>query len=151
MTLICGYFSDRLGRRNSSIVFNFAAILGVVVFGLGIITGWPIGLIAVGYGLFVGAFWSVSDTLCLVMPGESSPTAMRASVIGTTSLLIGLGMVISTGIYMVAINIFGGASLAWFAMISTAVFIIASVFLLLRTKETKDADLYNVGTGEEEK
>ena len=148
VTLICGFFSDRLGRRNSSIIFNIAAILGVVVFGLGIINGWQIQLIALGYGLFVGAFWSVSDTLCLVMPGESSPTAMRASVIGTTSLLIGLGMVISTGIYMVAINLFGGASLAWFAMISTAVFIIASIFLLLRTKETKDADLYNVGSGE---
>jgi Na+/melibiose symporter-like transporter len=84
--------------------------------------------------------------MCLVMPGESAPTAMRASVIGTTSLLIGLGMVISTGIYMVAINVFGGASLAWFAMISTAVFIIASIFLLLRTKETKDNNLYTVGS-----
>ena len=147
-TLVCGFFSDRLGRRNSSIIFNVIAILGVAVFGLGVINGWPIGLIACGYGIFVGTFWSVSDTLCLVMPGESSPTAMRASVIGTTSLLIGLGMVISTGIYMVAINVFGGASLAWFAMISTAVFIIASIFLLLRTKETKDADLYTVGSGE---
>ena len=124
-------------------------MIGVAIFGLGIINGWSVAVIAGGYGLFVGTLWSVSDTLCLVMPAESSPTAMRASVMGTTSLLIGLGMVISTGVYMVAINLFPGESLIWFAMGITAVFIIASIFLLFRTKETKDADLYTVGSSEE--
>ena len=58
---------------------------------------------------------------------------------------------ISTGIYMVAINLFPGESLIYFAMGITAAFIIASIFLLFRTSETKDADLYTVGSNEEEK
>jgi hypothetical protein len=33
----------------------------------------------------------------------------------------------------------------------TAAFIIASIFLLFRTSETKDADLYTVGSNGEEK
>ncbi len=151
ITFLCGFLSDLMGRKSSSILFNVIAVIGVAVFGLGIIKGWPVWVIAGGYGLFVGTLWSVSDTLCLVMPAESSPTAMRASVMGTTSLLIGLGMVISTGIYMVAINLFPGESLIYFAMGITAAFIIASIFLLFRTSETKEADLYTVGSNEEEK
>ena len=145
VTFICGYLSDLLGRKKSSILFNLVAIAGVLLFGLGVIFGWPVWLIAGGYGLYVGTLWSVSDTLCLVMPAESSPTAMRASVMGTTSLLIGIGMGLSQGIYMVAINVFKGSSFAWFSMVISAVFLIASTFLLLRTSETKDANLYTVG------
>ena len=145
VTFICGYLSDLLGRKKSSIVFNITAVFGVALFGLGVILGWPVWLIAGGYGLYVGTLWSVSDTLCLVMPAESSPTAMRASVMGTTSLLIGIGMGLSQGIYMVAINVFQGSSFAWFSMGISAVFLIASTFLLLRTSETKDNNLYTVG------
>ena len=145
VTFICGYLSDLLGRKKSSILFNIIAVVSVVIFGLGVNLGWPVWLIACGYGLFLGTLWSVSDTLCLVMPAESSPTAMRASVMGTTSLLIGIGMALSQGIYMVAINIFQGQSFAWFSMGISALFLIASTFLLLRTSETKDANLYTVG------
>ncbi|MBR6323222.1 MAG: MFS transporter, partial [Lachnospiraceae bacterium] len=145
VTFVCGYLSDLLGRKNSSILFNIVAIIGVSIFGLGVNLGWPVWLIACGYGLFLGTLWSVSDTLCLVMPAESSPTAMRASVMGTTSLIIGIGMGLSQGIYMIAINVFQGSSFAWFSMGISAIFLIASTFLLLRTSETKDANLYTVG------
>ena len=150
VTFVCGYLSDLLGRKRSSILFNIVSVFGVAAFGLGVILGWPVWLIAGGYGLYVGTLWSVSDTLCLVMPAESSPTSMRASVMGTTSLLIGLGMGLSQGIYMVAINVFQGSSFAWFSMLLSAAFLIASTFLLLRTSETKDANLYTIGESDPE-
>lgn len=91
--------------------------------------------------MFIGTLWSVSDTLILVMPSESAPTEIRAAVVGTMALLIGLGMAISTVIYIVAIKAVGSANIGLFGIALGVPFIAVSCLIITRIRETKGADL----------
>ena len=140
-TLICGFVSDALGRKKACFVFSAIAMLGLILFVGGTWFGWNSIIIGIGWGMFIGTLWSITDTLVLVMPSEATPTDMRASVLGVMSLLLSAGMAISVILFTVAMNVFGTGVLGIVALcICIPLTIIACIFLA-KVKETKGNDL----------
>ena len=140
-TLICGFLSDALGRKKACYVFSGIAMIGLILFVLGTQFGWSYIIIGIGWGMFIGTLWSITDTLVLVMPSEATPTDMRASVLGVMSLLLSVGMALSIIIFTVAMNVFGTDTLGIVSLIICIPLTIVSCILLTRVKETKGNDL----------
>ncbi len=147
MTLLGGFLTDALGRKRSATLLSIVAFLGLSAFVYCSNTGLSPAIVGISYGLFIGGLWSVSDMLCLLIAGESSPTHLRASVLGTMSLTTGIGMVVSN----VAIAI-GGLfvdSIGIVSLFVCAPFMLAAIILLItQIHETKGVDL-NTVTGAE--
>jgi hypothetical protein len=76
------------------------------------------------------------------MPAESTPSGMRSSVMGTISVLIGAGMFLGQAIFIVCQNFLPMDIL--FMIICLPFMILSLVILLIKVKETKDADLDNI-------
>ena len=136
-TLFGGFLTDALGRKKS------ALILGVFAWGCAndlnpYITGFA-------YGFSIAGLWSISDMLYFIITAESTPTEIRASVVGTMQLLgmvgTGLNMVFNNVVTMVA----GSMNLP---LVLTAAYLplmaIALIIMMLKVRETKDVDLDNV-------
>ncbi|MCR4612289.1 MAG: MFS transporter [Lachnospiraceae bacterium] len=143
-TFICGFISDALGRKKACFVFSAIAMVGLIIFVLGTANGWNEYVIGIGWGMFIGTLWSITDTLVLVMPSEATPTDMRASVLGVMSLLLSAGMALSVIIFTVAMNVIGTAHLGIVALCICIPLTVVACILLTRVKETKGNDL-NVG------
>ena len=103
-----------------------------------------LGPIAAGiaYGCSIGGLWSMSDTLILTMPAESSPSGMRSSVMGTISVFIFAGMFIGHAIFIIGQNFLPMDVL--FILICLPLMILSLVILMTKVKETKNADLDNI-------
>lgn len=144
MTLICGFISDACGRKNGAIIFSIIATIGLTVFVLGARYGTNPFVIAIAYGSFIGTLWSVTDTLVLVMTAESTPTSMRASVMGVMSLILSFGMMLAIIVFVVGLQFAGSADIGLVSLIICLPFMIVSCFLLGRLKETKGADLDSI-------
>lgn len=147
MTAIGGFITDGLGRKKSAVILSSVAFVGLVAFVL--CANFGVSPIAVGvsYGFFIGGLWSVADMLCLIISGESSPTHLRASVLGTVSLLSGVGSAIS-GI-AITVGMLFVESIGILSLCVCAPFMLLAIILLLtQVHETKGIDL-NTVTGEE--
>ena len=147
MTAIGGFVTDGLGRKKSAVVLSLVAFFGLGAFVLAANFGLSPVIVGVSYGLFIGGLWSVADMLCLIIAGESSPTHLRASVLGTMSLMSGLGGMISgvaITVGMLFVDSIGILSLC----VCAPFMLLAIVLLLTRVHETKNVDL-NTVTGEE--
>ena len=140
-TLLCGFISDAIGRKKACFVFSAVAMVGLVLFVLGTQFGWSDIAIGIGWGMFIGTLWSITDTLVLVMPSEATPTDMRASVLGVMSLLLSVGMALSIIIFTVAMNVFGADDLGIVSLVICIPLTIVACILLTRVKETKGNDL----------
>ena len=139
-----GFFTDSLGRKNSGLLFGICAIVGMFFFVFG--ARWGIGAIplALANGLMFGGLWSLSDLLFLVLPGESAPTRIRATVMAVISYMYFSNMLVSmlVGIFY---NKIGSANIGVFQLCLFAPIILFSIiFLKLKVKETKDTDLSEV-------
>ena len=99
------------------------------------------GPVAAGifYGCSIGGLWSMSDTLILTMPAESSPSGMRASVMGTISVMIGAGMFIGQALFIVLQNFVSMDIL--FLCICVPFMALSLLVLMTKVKETRDVDL----------
>ena len=140
-----GFFTDKLGRKNSGVLFGICAIIGMTLFVFG--AKWGIGAVALAFanGLMFGGLWSLSDLLFLVLPGESAPTRIRATVMAVISY-----MYISNSIVSILVGVFydkiGSARIGVFQLCFFVPIILFSIiFLKLKVKETKDTDLSKVG------
>ena len=104
VTIASGFFSDKLGRKKVCLLLGGMALAGLLLFVLScrLIRGPVIAGIA--YGCSIGGLWSMSDTIILTMPAESSPSGMRSSVMGTISVLIGAGMFVGQALFIVMQN-----------------------------------------------
>jgi MFS family permease len=142
VTIISGFFSDKLGRKKVCLILGSFAILGLLFFVLSCRLG--LGPVAAGicYGCSIGGLWSMSDTLILTMPAESSPSGMRSSVMGTISVLIGAGMFLGQTIFIICQNFLPMDIL--FMIICLPFMAISLIILLTKVKETKDVDLDNI-------
>lgn len=143
-TFICGVLSDAIGRKKGTILFSIVACVGVLMFVFGSRFGWPFWIIALGYGMFIGTLWSVTDTICLVMPAESTPTKMRASVMGTMSLLLAVGMVISTVLFIVGLKFISSSQIGMFGFAISVPAMLISCIFMLKVRETKGTDLTSI-------
>ncbi len=147
MTLIGGFITDALGRKKSAVALSTVAFAGIIAFVVSANIGLSPAIVGISYGLFIGGLWSVSDMLCLIISGESTPTHLRASVLGTMSLTSGLGMAVSA--IVINVGILFVDNIGVLALCACAPFMLLAIWLLLtRVAETKDVDL-NTVTGAE--
>ena len=142
VTIAGGFFSDRMGRKKVCVLFGGVALVCLALFVLACRLGW--GPVAAGifYGCSIGGLWSMSDTLILTMPAESSPSGMRSSVMGTISVMIGAGMFVGQALFIVAQNFVPMDVL--FLAICLPFMAAALLVLLLKVKETRGVDLDSV-------
>lgn len=149
---VCAFFSgfatDALGRKNSGVLFGILAILGQTVFVFGAKIGIGPVALAVANGVMYGGLWSLSDLLFLVLPGESAPTHIRATVMAVISYAYISNLIVSMliGIFYPYI---GSAKIGVFQLCFFVPIILFSIlFLKLKVKETKGTDLSKVGEEE---
>ena len=147
MTAAGGFVTDYLGRKKSAVALSSVAFLGLGAFVLCANSGLSPAIVGISYGLFIGGLWSVADMLCLIIAGESSPTHLRASVLGTLSLMSGVGSAIS-GI-AITVGMLFVENIGILSLCVCAPFMLLSIIILLTmVRETKHVDL-NTVTGEE--
>ena len=147
MTAAGGFITDALGRKKSAILLSSLAFVGLTVFVLAANLGMPEAVVGISYGFFIGGLWSVSDMLCLIMAGESSPTHLRASVLGSMSLLVGIGSMGSSIAIMVGMLFVKNIGLLSLCVCGPFM-LLALILLITRVNETKGVDL-NTVTGAE--
>ena len=140
-----GFLTDAMGRKNSGFLFGMLAIIGQCVFVFGSRAGIGAVALALANGLMYGGLWSLSDLLFIVMPGESAPTRIRATVMSLISYAY-----ISNLIVTMLVGIFydriGSARIGTFQLFFFVPFILFTIIMLkLKIKETKDTDLSTVG------
>lgn len=146
ITFLAGFISDRMGRKKSCLVLGGFAAATLALFILSVKLGW--GPLAAGlfYGCSIGGLWSMSDTLFLTIPAESSPSTIRASVMGVMSLMLMGGTMLGMVLVVVGQNF---VDMGWLCLGVCCVFmVIALLILLTKVHETKDVDLDKV-TGTE--
>ncbi|MBQ1289767.1 MAG: MFS transporter, partial [Lachnospiraceae bacterium] len=141
-TFLSGVLSDKLGRKKVCLVLGAATILGLLLFVLSCRLGW--GPLAAGafYGISIGGLWSMSDTLILTMPAESTPSGMRSSVMGTISVMIGSGMFVGNIIFIICQNFIPMDAL--FLIICVPFMALSLLILMLKVRETRDIDLEEI-------
>ena len=142
VTIISGFFSDKLGRKKACLILGGLALLGLLLFVLACRLQWGPVAAGIAYGCSIGGLWSMSDTLILTMPAESSPSGMRASVMGTISVMIGAGMFIGRALFLVLQNFFEMDIL--FLCIGVPFMAVSLLLLMTKVKETKDVDLDHI-------
>ena len=139
LTILSGFFSDKLGRKRVCLVLGSIALLGLLLFVLSCRFGWGAWAAGCAYGCSIGGLWSMSDTLILTMPAESAPSGMRSSVMGVMSVLIGGGSFIGQIIFIVCQNFVSMDAL--FLFICVPFMALSLIILMTKVKETRDVDL----------
>ena len=142
-----GFITDALGRKRSAVILSSVAFLGLIAFVLSANFGLPPAAVGISYGLFIGGLWSVSDMLCLIVVSESTPTYLRASVLGTVSLVVGIGSMLSN--VLITVGMLFVQSIGVLCLFLCTPFLLAAIVILItRVHETKGVDL-NTVTGAE--
>ena len=147
MTAISGFLTDFLGRKRSALVLTATALVGLVCFVCSASFGLAPALVGISYGFFIGGLWSAADILFIMLPGESTPTNLRVSVVGTMGILSGVGSVLSIAIMTVGMLFVESIGLLCLC-ICVPFLLAATVILLTKVHETKGVDLAAV-TGAE--
>ncbi|MCR5151147.1 MAG: MFS transporter [Clostridiales bacterium] len=143
-TLATGFISDKFGRRISAVVMSGSAALFFLAFFLGSNKGLSPQAVGFLCGASVGTFWSNIDTICL-MAGESTPTALRSSVLAASFLATGLGIGISFMVSVPLLSVFGNSSIGWVSFALTVPGLVADFFILIfKVKETTGVDLVTI-------
>ena len=142
VTIASGFFSDRMGRKKVCVLLGSLALVGLGLFVAACRLGWGPVAAGVAYGCSIGGLWSMSDTIILTMPAESSPSGMRSSVMGTISVMIGAGMFIGQILFIVLQNFLPMDVL--FLLICLPFMALSLLVLLTKVKETKDVDLDSI-------
>ncbi len=147
MTAMSGFITDFLGRKKSTIYHAGFALIGLVSFVFCASSGVSPILVGVSYGLFIGGLWSAADILFIMIPGESTPTNLRVSVVGTMGILSGVGNVLS--ITIMTVGMLFVESIGTLCLCVCVPFLLISIIILItKVNETKGIDLSKV-TGSE--
>ena len=147
MTGLSGFITDFLGRKRSATVHAGIALLGLVSFVFCASSGISPILVGVSYGFFIGGLWSAADILFIMIPGESTPTNLRVSVVGTMGIMSGVGNVLSIAIMTVGMLFV--ESIGLLCLCVCVPFLVTSIIILLtKVNETQGVDLSTV-TGSE--
>ena len=144
-TLIGGFLTDALGRKKSALILGLWAALGLGVFAWGCSTELNPYITGFAYGFSIAGLWSISDMIYFVITSESTPTQIRASVVGSMQLLgmvgTGLNMVYNGVVTLIA----GSMNLPFVLTVSYLPLMAISLLIMMwKVKETKDVDLNNV-------
>ena len=144
-TIIGGFITDALGRKKSALILGLWAALGLAIFAYGCIYHLNPWLIGLAYGISIAGLWSISDMIFFVITSESTPTELRASVVGSMQLIGMFGVAFNMVYNNVVTMIAGSLNLP---IVLTAAYLplmaIALLIMMFAVKETKDIDLDNV-------
>lgn len=142
LTWICGFISDRIGRKRMVSISGLLAITCFVCFNLSAMMGMSPYLVGSLNGLYIG-FWWVTIDHSHMMIAESAPTYNRTSVMGAVSLITLIGNAIGIVMPIGAALLFDRIGFGY--MLTAAPFVIIGVVLMLwKVKETKGVDLNEV-------
>ena len=142
LTWICGFISDRIGRKRMVSIAGILAITCYVCFNLSAMVGASPYLVGSLNGLYIG-FWWVTIDHSHMMIAESAPTYNRTSVMGAVSLITLIGNAIGIVMPIGAALLFDRIGFGY--MLTAAPFVIVGVIvMLLKVKETKGVDLNTV-------
>ena len=147
MTALSGFITDLIGRKRSVMVHTAIALVGLVSFVCCSNFGISPVLVGVSYGFFIGGLWSAADILFILIPGESTPTNLRVSVVGTMGIMSGVGNVLSVAIMTVGMLFIESIGFLYLG-VAIPFLLIAMVILVTKVNETKGVDLTTV-TGSE--
>ena len=147
MTALSGFITDLIGRKRSVMVHTGIALVGLVSFVCCSNFGISPVLVGVSYGFFIGGLWSAADILFILIPGESTPTNLRVSVVGTMGIMSGVGNVLSVAIMTVGMLFIESIGFLYLG-VAIPFLLIAMVILVTKVNETKGVDLTTV-TGSE--
>ena len=144
-TLIGGFLTDALGRKKSALILGLWAALGLGVFAWGCSAELNPYITGFAYGFSIAGLWSISDMIYFVITSESTPTEIRASVVGSMQLLgmfgTGLNMVYNGVVTLIA----GSMNLPFVLTVSyLPLMAISLIIMMWKVKETRDVDLDNV-------
>ena len=144
-TLIGGFLTDALGRKKSALILGLWAALGLGVFAWGCSADLNPYITGFAYGFSIAGLWSISDMIYFVITSESTPTEIRASVVGSMQLLgmvgTGLNMVYNGVVTLIA----GSMNLPFVLTVSYLPLMAIALFIMMwKVKETKDVDLDNI-------
>lgn len=147
-TMIGGFITDSLGRKKSALILGLWAALGLAVFAYGCIRPLNPYVMGLAYGISIAGLWSISDMIYFVITSESTPTQMRASVVGSMQLIGMVGM----GLNMVYNNVVQAVAGDHLPVVLTIAYLplmaISLLIMMLKVKETKGVDLENVQVDE---
>ena len=147
MTAASGFITDLIGRKRSVIAHTGIALIGLVSFVFCSNFGVSPVLVGISYGFFIGGLWSAADILFILIPGESTPTNLRVSVVGTMGIMSGVGNVISVAMMTVGMLFIESIGFLYLG-VAIPFLLISMVILVSRVNETKGVDLTTV-TGAE--
>ena len=147
MTALSGFITDLIGRKRSVMVHTGIALVGLVSFVCCSNFGISPVIVGISYGFFIGGLWSAADILFILIPGESTPTNLRVSVVGTMGIMSGVGNVLSVAIMTVGMLFIESIGFLYLG-VAIPFLLIAMVILVTKVNETKGVDLTTV-TGSE--
>lgn len=136
--LIAGFLSDKLGRKQTTVIYSVAAIVGLI----GFIVSVRLGLSPIFVGIFAGmdngCYWAVGDQLGLMMQ-ESAPTALRGSIGAASGLMQTIAATVASVFAAIMVGII---DLSLFCIVSGVVVLGAAVAsMIFKVSETKGVDL----------
>lgn len=140
MTALSGFITDLIGRKRSVIVHTAIALVGLISFVCSANFGLPPVLVGISYGFFIGGLWSAADILFILLPGESTPTNLRVSVVGTMGIMSGVGNVLSVAIMTVGMLFVESIGLLYLC-VAIPFLLTAVIILVSKVNETKGMDL----------
>ena len=143
MTAVSGFITDLIGRKRSVIVHTVIALVGVVSFVCCSNFGISPVLVGISYGFFIGGLWSAADIMFILLPGESTPTNLRVSVVGTMGIMSGVGNVLSVAMMTVGMLFIESIGFLYLG-IAIPFLLLAMVILVSKVNETKGVDLTTV-------
>lgn len=135
-----GFISDRFGRKATGVAMAcvcLTSLLGFIGCSRLLVSPYITGLLA---GICVGSFWGYGD-INVMMLSESAPTNLRSSVLSSCYVIGVLGTFIGMGILLPLVDRFGNSITPLVTVAISVPGIAASIFVLLRTEETKGTDL----------
>ena len=148
-TFCKGFISDRFGRKPVALIFAALAVVGMIGFFLGVTFAWSPVLVGLFIGIYTGGYWCAADAMGGNMCAESSPTNLRASVLGAQSLCNMVGMGVSYPAMIVMSIIAGNDALGITCLVCVAVpLVVAIAVFMAKVAETKGIDL-NAVRGDE--
>lgn len=140
-----GFITDAMGRKRSGILFGMLALCGEVAFVVLAIYGASPIVLAIAQGLMYGGLWSFSDLLYIVVPSESVPTEMRASVVALLQYTALSNMVV-TILIGVCYTFIGSLRIGWMQLIFFIPAMLLSVLYVKKhLRETEGVDLNEAG------
>lgn len=142
LTFLSGFVADTIGRKKLVVGASVLSATGFILFAVGINNLWNPYLIGGFCGLYQGCYWIGRDYMGIMMT-EKVPTDIRASVVGAEGLLVIIGLAV--GYILAIIGMLVMPVYLTCLIIAVPVVIIAAIMLALHVKETKGANLDEIG------